>query len=126
MKRSACAGYGTATYLPDWLVRVAGLPFREAHHVTGRIVAMASGTKAALEKLPLADMQAIEPRITDEVFAVLGVERSVRSRTSHGGTARFNVRREAKRWLARLQRKTPPPGGGRSTPEASGGGDTGS
>jgi argininosuccinate lyase len=109
MKRAAGAGYATATDLADWLVRVAGLPFREAHHVTGRIVALASERKLGLEKLPLADMQAVEPRITDEVFAVLGVERSVRSRTSHGGTAPFNVRREAKRWLARLHRKTPPP-----------------
>ena len=104
MKRWAGAGYATATDLADWLVRVAGLPFREAHHATGRIVALASERKMALEKLPLADMRAVEPRITDEVFAVLGVERSVRSRTSYGGTAPANVRREAKRWLKRLRR----------------------
>jgi argininosuccinate lyase len=107
MKRAAGAGYATATDLADWLVRVAGLPFREAHHATGRIVALASERKVALERLALADMQAIEPRITDEVFAVLGVERSVRSRTSYGGTAPANVRREAKRWLKRLQRGAP-------------------
>jgi argininosuccinate lyase len=111
MKRAAGAGYATATDLADWLVRVAGLPFREAHHVTGRIVALASEQKVGLDKLPLADMQAIEPRITDEVFGVLGVDKSVRSRTSYGGTAPANVRKQAKRWLARLQR-VPGPGGG--------------
>jgi argininosuccinate lyase len=103
MKRAAGAGYATATDLADWLVRVLGLPFREAHHATGRIVAFASEKKIGLEKLSLADMQSIEPRITDEVFGVLGVERSVRSRTSYGGTAPANVRREAKRWIKRLQ-----------------------
>jgi argininosuccinate lyase len=103
MKRAAGAGYATATDLADWLVRVLGLPFREAHHATGRIVALASEKKIGLEKLSLADMQSIEPRITDEVFGVLGVERSVRSRTSYGGTAPANVRREAKRWIKRLQ-----------------------
>jgi argininosuccinate lyase len=107
MKRAAGAGYATATDLADWLVRVAGLPFREAHHATGRIVALASERKVGLEKLPLADMQAVEPRITDEVFTVLGVENSVRSRMSYGGTAPANVRREAKRWLARLRRGPP-------------------
>jgi argininosuccinate lyase len=104
MKRWAGAGYATATDLADWLVRVAGLPFREAHHVTGRIVALAADRKVGLEKLSLADMQGIEPRITDEVFGVLGVEKSVRSRTSYGGTAPANVRKEAKRWLKRLRR----------------------
>jgi argininosuccinate lyase len=104
MKRAAGAGHATATDLADWLVRVAGLPFREAHHVTGRLVALAAERKAGLEKLALADMQAIEPRISEEVFGVLGVERSVRSRTSYGGTAPANVRREAKRWLTRLKK----------------------
>jgi argininosuccinate lyase len=104
MKRAAGAGYATATDLADWLVRVLGLPFREAHHVTGRIVALAADRKVGLEKLSLADMQGVEPRITDEVFSVLGVEKSVRSRTSYGGTAPANVRKQAKRWLTRLQR----------------------
>jgi argininosuccinate lyase len=85
-------------------VRVAGLPFREAHHVTGRIVALAAERKVGLEKLALADMQAIEPRITEGVFGVLSVEKSVRSRTSYGGTAPGNVRREAKCWLTRLKK----------------------
>jgi argininosuccinate lyase len=126
MKRAAGVGYATATDLADWLVRVAGLPFREAHHVTGCLVAMAAERKVGLERLTLADMQTVEPRITEEVFGVLGVEKSVRSRTSYGGTAPANVRREAKRWLKQLGKAPPPPGGGRSTPQASGGGDTGS
>src|SRR5215217_2929858 len=105
MKRAAGAGYATATDLADWLVRVLGLPFREAHHVTGRIVALAAERKVGLEKLALADLQGLEPRITEEVFGVLGVEKSVRSRTSYGGTAPANVRKQAKRWLVRLQKE---------------------
>ena len=78
------------------------MPFREAHHVTGRIVGLASTRGIALEKLTLAEMQAVEPRMTSEVFSVLGVEKSVKSRTSFGGTAPANVRRQAKAWLTRL------------------------
>jgi argininosuccinate lyase len=103
MKASAGAGYSTATDLADWLVRTLKMPFREAHHVTGRIVAAASNRGVALEKLSLAEMQAIEPRIAAEVFGVLGVERSVKSRTSYGGTAPANVRRQARQWIARLK-----------------------
>jgi argininosuccinate lyase len=99
MKKAAGAGYSTATDLADWLVRTLGIPFRQAHHVTGRIVAKASADGVPLHRLPLADMQAIEPRITEDVFSVLSVERSVKSRTSFGGTAPANVRREAKKWL---------------------------
>ncbi|HYI90122.1 MAG TPA: argininosuccinate lyase [Beijerinckiaceae bacterium] len=124
MRRAAGAGYATATDLADWLVRVLGLPFRDAHHATGRIVSLAAERRLGLEKLALADLQAIEPRITGEVFGVLGVEKSVRSRTSYGGTAPANVRREAKRWLKQLGKESPSPGGGRSTPQASGRGDT--
>jgi argininosuccinate lyase len=102
MKASASAGYATATDLADWLVRALKMPFREAHHVTGRIVAAASARGIALEKLSLAEMQTIEPRINAEVFGVLGVTRSVNSRTSYGGTAPANVRRQARRWLTRL------------------------
>ncbi|MFZ4533217.1 MAG: argininosuccinate lyase, partial [Alsobacter sp.] len=105
MKRAAGAGYATATDLADWLVRTLRMPFREAHHVTGRIVGLASDRGIGLESLPLEAMQAIEPRITAEVFAVLGVERSVRSRTSYGGTAPAQVRRQARRWLARLKKE---------------------
>src|ERR1700733_13154723 len=102
MKAAAGAGYSTATDLADWLVRKLGMPFREAHHVTGRIVGLASTRGIALEKLTLAEMQAVEPRMTSEVFSVLGVEKSVKSRTSYGGTAPANVRRQAKAWLKRL------------------------
>ena len=80
---------------------------------------MAADRKVALEKLPLAEMQSVEPRITEDVFAVLGVEKSVRSRTSFGGTAPANVRKQAKRWLARLRkaRPEPPRPGARATQE---------
>jgi argininosuccinate lyase len=102
MKAVAGAGYATATDLADWLVRELKLPFREAHHVTGRIVALASTHGVGLEKLKLEQMRSVEPRVTADVFAVLGVERSVKSRTSYGGTAPANVRRQAKAWLKRL------------------------
>ncbi|MBK9081422.1 MAG: argininosuccinate lyase [Rhizobiales bacterium] len=102
MKAAAGAGYATATDLADWLVRTLKTPFREAHHVTGSLVKMASARGVGLEELSLADMQSVEPRITQEVFGVLGVERSVASRTSYGGTAPDNVRAQAKAWAARL------------------------
>jgi argininosuccinate lyase len=102
MKVAAGAGYATATDLADWLVRELKLPFREAHHVTGRIVALASTCGVALEKLKLEQMRSVEPRINAEVFAVLGVDRSVKSRTSYGGTAPANVRKQARGWLKRL------------------------
>ncbi|MFK8253925.1 argininosuccinate lyase [Ancylobacter terrae] len=102
MKAAAGSGYSTATDLADWLVRVLGLPFREAHHVTGRIVALASGKGAPLHKLTLEEMQGVEPRITAEVFGVLSVSKSVASRVSYGGTAPKNVRAQAKRWLKKL------------------------
>ncbi len=102
MKAAAGAGYATATDLADWLVRTLKTPFREAHHITGRIVALAAERGVALEKLKLADLKSVEPRITEDAFEVLGVERSVKSRTSYGGTAPANVRRQAKRWLKRL------------------------
>ncbi len=105
MKKAAGEGYATATDLADWLVRELKLPFREAHHVTGRIVAKAAAAGVPLHRLPLADMQAIEPRITDGVFGVLSVDKSVKSRVSYGGTAPKNVRAQAKRWLKRLEQK---------------------
>ena len=105
LRRAAAAGYSTATDLADWLVRVLGLPFREAHELTGRIVAAAEKKRVALAKLSLDDMQAIEPRITTDVYSVLTVAESVKSRTSYGGTAPQNVRREARRWLKRLAKE---------------------
>jgi argininosuccinate lyase len=104
MKAAAGAGYATATDLADWLVRELGLPFREAHHATGRLVGMASArNNAPLESLTLAEMREVEPRIHDGVFAVLGVDNSVRSRTSYGGTAPDNVKAQAERWLQALR-----------------------
>jgi argininosuccinate lyase len=102
MREAAARGYSTATDLADWLVRTLGMPFREAHHVTGRIVRLAEERGLALEAVPLADMQAIEPRITADVFNVLSVENSVASRRSFGGTAPENVRAQASAWLQRL------------------------
>ncbi len=102
LKRAAGSGYATATDLADWLVRELNMPFRQAHHVTGRVVAAASARGIGLEELSLADMQAIEPGITGAIFAVLGVENSVASRTSYGGPAPDNVRRQAAAWLEKL------------------------
>ncbi len=105
MKLAAGAGYATATDLADWLVRTLKMPFREAHHVTGRIVAKAAADGVDLDRLPLAAMQAIEPKITKAVLDVLSVEASVKSRTSYGGTAGKNVRAQAKSWLKRLDKE---------------------
>jgi len=104
MKKAAGSGYATATDLADWLVRSLKMPFRNAHHVTGKIVGLAADKKIGLEKLTLAEMQTVEPKITADVFTILGVEKSVRSRTSFGGTAPSNVKREARRWLSTLKR----------------------
>ena len=102
MKAAAGSGYSTATDLADWLVRTLKMPFREAHHVTGRIVGLASARGAPLEALTLAELQSVEPRINAAALDVLGVENSVRSRTSYGGTAPDNVREQAVRWLKKL------------------------
>jgi argininosuccinate lyase len=102
MKKAAGEGYATATDLADWLVRTLNIPFRQAHHITGTIVAEASRAGLPLHRVPLEHMQKVEPRITDDVFKVLSVDRSVQSRTSYGGTAPKNVRLQAKRWLKRL------------------------
>ncbi|MFC3724369.1 argininosuccinate lyase [Neoaquamicrobium sediminum] len=104
MKRAAGSGYSTATDLADWLVREAGLPFREAHHVTGRAVAAAEARKVALEKLSLEELQEIDSRITADVFGVLSVAASVKSRSSFGGTAPQEVRRQVRYWRKRLKR----------------------
>ncbi|RFB79178.1 argininosuccinate lyase [Methylovirgula sp. 4M-Z18] len=105
LKKAAGAGYATATDLADWLVRSLKMPFREAHHVTGAIVKLASTKNVGLEELGLAEMQGVEPRITQEVFGVLGVDKSVQSRVSYGGTAPRNVMAQADRWLERLQQE---------------------
>jgi argininosuccinate lyase len=105
LKAAAGGGFSTATDLADWLVRKLSMPFREAHHVTGALVATAEDKGAALHELSLADMQRVEPRITRDVFSVLSVDASVASRTSFGGTAPANVKREAEKWLNVLDKK---------------------
>lgn len=99
---AAGAGFSTATDLADWLVRNLKMPFRDAHHVTGTLVAKAEARGVDLSGLTLAEMQAVEPRITQGVFDVLTVEASVRSRTSYGGTAPANVAAMAAEWKAKL------------------------
>ena len=91
MRASADAGFITATDLADWVTRTLNIPFRESHHITGRIVALAEQKKCDLAGLTLADMQGVEPRITQDIFSVLTVEASAASRTSFGGTAPANV-----------------------------------
>src|SRR5271166_2970472 len=102
MRPFAGAGFATATDLADWLVRTLKLPFREAHHVTGRLVALAEAKGIELADLTLAEMQSVEPAITQDVFSVLTVDASVASRTSYGGTAPANVAAQAARWLKAL------------------------
>src|SRR5690606_20603258 len=99
---AASSGFSTATDLADWLVREAGLPFRDAHHVTGSLVAMAEAKGCDLPDLTLADMQSVHPAINDSVFAVLGVHNSVASRQSYGGTAPDQVRAQIARWKEAL------------------------
>jgi argininosuccinate lyase len=99
LKEAANSGYSTATDLADWLVQTLKMPFREAHHVTGRVVALAEKKSCTLSELLLEDLQAIHGGITKDVFKRLTVEASVASRMSFGGTAPSNVRREARRWL---------------------------
>jgi argininosuccinate lyase len=102
MAALAGSGFSTATDLADWLVRVLGLPFRDAHHITGQIVSLAEQKGLELAGLSLEDMQFIEPRITADVFNVLSVEASVASRVSYGGTAPGLVAARAAEWLERL------------------------
>jgi argininosuccinate lyase len=103
MAEFAGSGFATATDLADWLVRVLKLPFRTAHHVTGRLVARAEALGVDLAGLSLDEMQAVEPGITAEVFGVLTVAASVASRISYGGTAPKNVAAQAARWLEALK-----------------------
>ena len=99
---AAASGFSTATDLADWLVRALGLPFREAHHVTGTLVALAEKKGCDLPDLTLAELTAVHPGINQEVYSVLGVQNSIRSRTSHGGTAPDQVRAQIARWKAEL------------------------
>ena len=102
LAQAAGSGFSTATDLADWLVRALGLPFREAHHVTGTLVAMAEKQGCDLPDLTLAQMQSVHGGITQDVFGVLGVLNSVNSRTSYGGTAPVRVREQIARWKAAL------------------------
>lgn len=102
LEAAASAGFATATDLADWLVRELGLPFRDAHHVTGSLVALAEGRGVDLPDLSLADMQGVHAGITEDVFGVLGVHNSVASRQSYGGTAPVQVRAQIARWKEKL------------------------
>jgi argininosuccinate lyase len=105
MHDAASSGFSVATDLADWLVQALNLPFREAHHVTGRVVALAESKKLKLNEMSIADLQSIEPKITKDIFKVLTVENSVALRRSLGGTSPVNVKREATRWLKQLKSK---------------------
>ncbi len=102
MRAFAGSGFATATDLADWLVRVLRLPFRNAHHATGRLVALAEARGVDLADLSLAEMQSVEAGITENVYSVLTVDASVASRVSYGGTAPVRVAEQAARWLAVL------------------------
>ncbi|MAM93109.1 argininosuccinate lyase [Parvibaculum sp.] len=104
MRAAASRGFSTATDLADWLVRALNLPFRQAHHVTGALVAKAEQKGVDLDGLSLDEMREVEPGITDEVYSVLGVDNSVASRTSFGGTSPKNVRAAVKWWRDELGR----------------------
>jgi argininosuccinate lyase len=93
LRHATDGGFLTATDLADWLVRELGMPFRNAHHVTGELVRLAESRSCRLQDLLLTDVQTVEPRIDSRLFSVLGVDQSVASRTSYGGTAPDNVRR---------------------------------
>lgn len=99
---AAGSGFSTATDLADWMVRVLKVPFRDAHHVTGALVALAESRGCDLPDLSLADMQDVHDGITQDIFTVLGVENSVNSRMSYGGTAPAQVRAQVERWRSAL------------------------
>ena len=105
MARAAGLGFATATDLANWLVEKKGMAFRDAHHVSGRAVALAEAQGIELDKLSLDALQAIEPSITNEVRVELGTARSVRRRASYGGTAPQNVLKMARAWSKRLEKE---------------------
>jgi len=108
MRAAAGNGFSTATDLADWLVRVGDIPFRDAHHITGSLVALAERKSCDLSALTLDDMQSVDGRITQDVFNYLSVENSVASRTSYGGTSPDNVAEQISKWQARLAEPTKP------------------
>lgn len=103
LESAAGAAYSDATDLADWLVRELGLPFRDAHHAAGSAVKAAEARGVPLSGLPLADYQAIEPRIDDRLYSVLSARASMESRTSYGGTAPIRVKEQVARWRKRLE-----------------------
>ncbi len=105
MRKAAGSGYSIATDLADWCVRALNMPFREAHHVTGRAVALAVEKKTTLEKLSLEELQSIHSGITEDVFSVLSVKKSVASRSSFGGTAPIQVKKQIRYWEKRLAKR---------------------
>lgn len=111
MRAAAAKGFSTATDLADFLVRELGLPFREAHHVTGALVAKAEAAGIDLADLPLATIQSVEPRLTDAIYSVLTVETSAASRTSYGGTAPIRVAEQVAAWKERLNEAMEEPDG---------------
>jgi len=106
LRAAAASGFSTATDLADWLVRVLGMPFREAHHVTCSLVAVAEAKGVDLPELSLEDMQMVHGAITQDIYTVLTVEASVASRTSYGGTAPSQVRAQIARWKTKLEEQT--------------------
>ena len=102
LEQAAASGFSTATDLADWLVRELGLPFRTAHHVTGALVRLAEDKGCDLPDLSLAELQTGHPGINQEVYSVLGVQNSVASRTSYGGTSPARVREQVAAWHKRL------------------------
>jgi argininosuccinate lyase len=110
MAAAAGAGFSTATDVADWLVRVANVPFRDAHHITGKLVALAESRGIGLEGLTIEDFKTVDSRLDSRVHKVLGPENSVKSRTSYGGTAPDNVREQAARWKEALTGEKSVPG----------------
>jgi argininosuccinate lyase len=102
MREAAAHGFSTATDLADYLVRALDMPFRQAHHVTGRLVALAEDAGCELADLTLDQMQSVEPRLTNDIFTVLSVEASTRSRQSYGGTSPVRVAEQVAQWKRRL------------------------
>ena len=103
LSEAAGAAFSTATDLADWLVMNLNMPFRDAHHVTGSIVALAEKQGKTLDALPLSDMQTIEPEISEDIYSVLSPLASASSRTSYGGTAPSEVKKQVKMWQGRLK-----------------------
>lgn len=102
MRGAAAHGFSTATDLADFLVRELKMPFRDAHHVTGTLVALAEKKSVDLPELSLKEMQSVEPRLTNDVFSVLSVEASAMSRQSYGGTSPLRVAEQVEQWNKRL------------------------